>query len=136
MPLPYRLAGTGSRTWPDTEEGRDIVWRAFNGWIRPGAEFFVGDAEGADAVMAWTWAQQMGRTSLTVIQARFHDKGLKGYAGNIRNDLVISRMPSILLAFVHNPYESPGTMDCIARARKAGIFTVIHYWPHPEGESK
>lgn len=136
MPLPYRIAGTGSRTWPQDEEGHDIVWRAFNGWIRPGAEFIVGDAKGADEVMRSTWIAQMGQRSLTVIQARFYDKGLKGYAGNIRNDLIISRMPKILLAFVHNPYESPGTMDCIARARKAGIFTVIHYWPTPEGESE
>jgi len=127
---PYRLLITGSRDWTDD---RAITERLDNVYMSLSARkqlIVVHGAcqTGADKIAAdwveWRWWN-------TVIPASILDQDphpadwdrLGKAAGPIRNQQMVDAGADLCLAFPLN--TSPGTSDCIKRARTAGIPTLI-----------
>lgn len=139
-----RVMVTGSRTWgicPHEPKHEDdgTVWGADCPAVRDHrvqminairehhidsrgtTELIHGDAPGADKTAAAIWDFY----GLGPITAFPYVKELGGYGGHARNDVLVTHMPDLVLAFHLN--HSPGTADAIARARKAGL--DVHVYP-------
>ena len=125
-----RILITGSRNWGDDVTIIKALHEAIASWgIKPGSDEEIiivhGGATGADAI-AKRWA-----LSKKLFGEHIRDEphpakwGVQGTAaGPIRNQEMIDAGADICLAFPLG--ESPGTRDCMRRAKKAGI-PVINY---------
>lgn len=143
-----RIMVTGSRTWgvcphepkheddgavwgPDcsvAREHRHIMLAAIREHrLDQGGphELLHGDALGADKTFAAIW-YFYGLGPITAYPANWQELGKR--AGHVRNDIMVSHMPDLVLAFHLN--HSLGTADAIARARKAGL--DVHVYPRPQ----
>jgi SLOG family YspA-like protein len=116
-----RILVTGSRNWTRS----DLVITAIRKAIRDAGDpdhvvIIHGGAQGADHAAA----QYAARQGLPVERyvANWRTQGTA--AGPIRNQEMVNAGADICLAFPLG--ESPGTRDCMRRARKAGI-PVIEY---------
>ena len=84
-------------------------------------ELVHGDCQGADHMAVALWSlHDLG--PITAYPANW--KALGRRAGPVRNGLMVSLMPWLVLAFHLN--NSPGTADAIRQARAAGLEVVIY----------
>lgn len=84
---------------------------------RESIELIHGDAKGADRLVAEYWeVHQLG--PVTPYPARWSELGKR--AGNVRNSLMVSMMPDLVVGF---PWvkRSLGTQDALRRAREHGL---------------
>ena len=122
----FRVLVSGSRDFPDPAtitgclddllaiHGHDLV--VVHGHCPDGADH-----------IADLWALAKGLTPERH-PARWDLHGRK--AGPIRNGFMVDTRPDLLLAFRHN--QSPGTSDCVAKARRARIPSVVFDTYSPE----
>jgi hypothetical protein len=117
MSRPLRILVTGSREWARRDDIRIALVAA-----PVGSTVLHGAARGADK-MAGDAAKELG---LTVEEhpADWDRYGLK-VAGVIRNTAMVATSPDVCLAFG----DTRGTVDCIGKARKAGIPVFVHPIP-------
>ena len=109
------------------QDHRALLGAVLGMYVRPltsgGAmvQLWHGDAKGADRMAAEWWTAHLAGP-VHAVPANWAELG--GRAGSVRNGLLVSRMPELLLAF---PYDggSPGTRDAIRQAEDAGIPTKI-----------
>lgn len=128
------ILGSGSRAWRD----ESVILRTLRAWYEPDAELVVGDCpDGADPILRTLWAKYAGSPPNV---HRAHWSSFDGAAGGERNQRMVDRVLAaatrkedyIALFFVAldaGRKGSPGTMDCLARAERAGLSTVVHRWP-------
>lgn len=116
-----RILVTGSRDWPDTQEGWDIIYRA----LREAVE----DEDLRDVVLvhgAARGADQTARKAAHFIgfgdEAHRPDWQYSGKrAGLLRNEHMVSLGADICLAFIKD--NSRGASHCASLAEEAGIET-------------
>ncbi len=120
-----RILVTGSRHWSDPGVIADAIDMALALLGRPEQWTLVHGAcpTGADE-MADTVAAFIGNDNVERHPARWDAEGKA--AGPLRNQRMVDLGADICLAF-HLP-GSRGTDDCIRRAQRAGIKTVIFDW--------
>jgi hypothetical protein len=107
-----RILLTGSREWTDEKTIRQALTERYN----PDAVLVHGACpQGADAIADRIWRQLGGTPERHPADWRTY--GLA--AGGIRNAHMVKLGADICLAFRLD--GSPGTGDCMRRARKAGI---------------
>lgn len=114
---------TGDRNWTMENEAQKIaVWTALYGYRRHNPILVHGDARGVDSI-ADAHARKLGW------EVHPHPAEWDKYhraAGPIRNAEMLSENPNLVLAFHDDIINSRGTKDMIAKARKAGIPTILH----------
>lgn len=125
-PTTHRVLITGSRDW-DTP---DRVWVALE--LQFGRAYVEnktlvvihGGARGADSQAA-AWADRPEYRNKVAVGVYTADWDTHGKAaGPIRNQEMVDAGADICLAFPKG--KSPGTRDCILRARQAGIPVIVH----------
>jgi hypothetical protein len=113
-----RVLVTGSRRWSDKEAIRRVLQRL------PAASTIInGGAKGADSLAA-----DIGRDlgfDVIAFPAEWHRFGKA--AGVIRNTRMLEEgLPDLVLAFTPTCLESsPGTLDMVTKARKAGVRVIV-----------
>lgn len=131
----FRLLITGSRDWPDVEQ----IWYTLNRLdaklgARP-ATLIHGGARGVDQIAAGHWIS-LGNGALRLGDrlTEFHEPrwyrpsgAYDPTAGHKRNQKMVDSGANLCLAFSYK--NSPGTRDCIKRAQRAGIRTIIWRLP-------
>ncbi|QAU06619.1 hypothetical protein SEA_WILLIAMBOONE_116 [Gordonia phage WilliamBoone] len=116
-----KLLVTGTRTWTDREaiySALSLAAAALGGaFDRESILLIEGECPtgGADIIARDIWWSQ-GRPVLGV-PANWEVLGKR--AGPERNQRMVDMMPDLCIAFLQE--GSRGTVDCVARARKAGI---------------
>lgn len=85
-------------------------------------ELLHGDAKGADRMAVEIW-RMYGLGPITGYPANWADLGKR--AGHVRNGILVSFMPDVVVAFHLD--NSPGTADAITQARAAGL--DVHVYP-------
>lgn len=128
---PFRVLVTGSRAWRNRSQLWSVLEHAYSfaQALKLPFDLTVGDAQGADAhARAWAspdgWMVSRGPT-LSVVPAHWDMYG--NSAGVIRNKVMVQRGHDLCLAFVTDPANSPGTMNCVGLALEAGInvYTIL-----------
>lgn len=114
-----RILVTGSRDWKDSW----VVIMALRDVLggHPKGTIVEGGGQGADRI-ARNWARRFPDLTVETHKAEWRTQG--SAAGPIRNQKMVDLGADICLAFPLG--ESPGTRDCMRRARKAGV-TVMDY---------
>jgi YspA, cpYpsA-related SLOG family len=120
-----RILISGSRYWTDAHTISEAIGRAIAGFDGP-VTIVHGGARGADQLAAAV-ATTFGPHVTCERWAADWDRHGKA-AGVIRNQEMVDAGADVLLAFPLHLSAGPsiGTRDCIRRAAKAGIPTVIH----------
>jgi YspA, cpYpsA-related SLOG family len=111
------FAVTGSREWIDWR----IVWNTL--WCLPvEATLLHGRAYGLDC-LAQAFHRERGGTAepFSATQQMWGDLGKR--AGVVRNEIMLNRMPDLLLGFIRD--NSPGSSHAVAYARKLEIPTFV-----------
>jgi len=115
-----RLLICGDRNW----DSLSIIYTAVCNilaiqWSNGNYEFTIieGDAKGADRMGALV-ADKLGITCLP-FPAHWNQWGIA--AGPIRNRVMLSKGPDLVLAFHDNISSSKGTKDMITLARRKGV---------------
>ena len=85
-------------------------------------EVIHGAAIGADS-MAATYAKRMG-LKVTPFPANWAEFGKA--AGFIRNKHMLDQKPDLVIAFVRDPNNSPGTANMVLQSLCAGIKVEVH----------
>ena len=109
---------------PRNAKGQIVAWQ--HAYLNPGLGPFLG----ADW-MADRHAETRGwRTERVPADWKLYANA----AGPIRNQLMVARGANVLIAAPHPAEPSPGTRDCIRRAKAAGIRIVdLTAVPQPDG---
>jgi len=116
-----KILVTGTRTWTDRETIHTVLARAAGylggAYDRNAVLLIEGECPhgGADIIARDVWWSQ-GRPVLGV-PANWETLGKR--AGPERNQRMVDMMPDLCVAFLQP--GSRGTVDCVARARAAGI---------------
>ena len=122
----YRILVTGSRDWSDVEAVNEFLDK-----YSPDSNDIVlvhGDAPGLDTV-----AKRIAKERGWKVEDHPADwKRLGRGAGPTRNTKMVSLGADICLAFPLP--DSVGTLDCIKKARKAGIETHVYGEAEVENE--
>lgn len=112
-----RILVTGSRDWADY----GTIKHALFEHVRTGDVLVHGDCpRGADEMAARLWQRFHGVTEAWPADWDAHGRA----AGPIRNQEMVRAGANLCLAFIRN--QSPGAMDCMWRAKGAGIPTVVY----------
>lgn len=118
---PYRILITGSKNWTDKATIRHAIFETWKGVGSPkNTVLLVDGARGANS-----YAQRCGEAFGFIIEQ--HNAGWKienKSAGPQRNQHMVNAGADICLAFLIEP--SVGTIDCIERAKEAGIPVEIY----------
>lgn len=125
-----RILVTGSRVWPD----RQAVWEALNQHAQGPTTVVHGRCPSGADYWASLWVATM-RTLRTGHREDPHPADWQRYgtaAGMIRNQQMVNLGAAVCLAF---PYgKSPGTRDCMHRAKLSGIQVINLGDDHPTVE--
>jgi hypothetical protein len=114
----FRVLVTGSRDWTDRDLIRAKLLEVYR--KHPTALLIHGDARGADRLAADIWTRMGGQAK--PYPANWRPSGrYNPQAGNVRNDLMVSTMPDLVLAFFQMDASNRGTSDCVKRALAAGL---------------
>jgi hypothetical protein len=124
-----RMLVTASRTWTNEAAMRRTLARHYE----PGAVLVVGGARGGDRIAEKIWRDLGGQVERHDADWDRHGKA----AGAIRNAEMAAADISACVAFVMRcedcgtpePHGTHGTVDCIGRAKAAGIEVEPHRPP-------
>ena len=107
----------GSRDWTD----RQFINAALKQHCSAGDILIHGDCRGADLL-----AESVGlRLGMHVIACKANWRFYKNSAGPIRNGIMASLNPDLVIAFHDNFLESKGTKDMIEKATRACIKCLL-----------
>lgn len=111
------FAVTGSRTWAQPR----LVEYAL-GLVPAKARMLHGAARGLDTLAAAYWTQRGGAVeAFPVTNQQWRDIGRR--AGIVRNEVMLNRMPDLLLAWIDQ--HSPGATHAVSYAKERGIPTFV-----------
>lgn len=137
---PLRLQVTGSRDFTDMPAVAAVMWGI--ALTHGPLHITEGGATGLDS-LAQGFAEQSGWTWDT-IEARWGDPCTPGcnhgqrrwsnrygsycpFQGKVRNQAMVDKGHDLCVGWLSRP-QSPGTLDCLARAHQAGIPTYTVMW--------
>lgn len=136
--MTHRLLVTGSRNWTDVDLINRVLASTWHQWGRPAdATLVVGRArDGADAI-----AERIWREHGLPVDPFPADWSQGKHAGFDRNGRMVASGADVCAAFVapcikrgcpnRRPHGSHGTLDCMHKARAAGI-RVVPFYSHLE----
>jgi YspA, cpYpsA-related SLOG family len=114
-----RILITGGRSWSDREIIFYAILEASRGVLWKDVTVVHGGAKGADTI-ASEIAQALGmKTEAHLADWQAYHKA----AGPLRNQKMVDLGADVCLAFLQP--NSKGTANCIEKAKKAGIKTII-----------
>ena len=112
-----RVLVTGSRVWNNRELIRKELQK-----LPAGTTILHGAAKGADSLAAQI-SKDLGFVVIA-FPAEWHRFGKA--AGVIRNTRMLEEgLPDLVLAFTPSLESSPGTLDMVTKARKAGVRVIV-----------
>lgn len=115
-----RIAIVGSRDFCNLNKVAKFVVR-----LPKDVTVITGDGPGVDSCVVTTCI--INKINYEKYDASW-DK-FKGFAGPLRNAMIVSRDLDMLVAFVNDKEcLSPGAKDCINQARAMGVKTYISDW--------
>lgn len=119
-----RILVTGSRSHPDPELVKTTIKAEMDNAGERHAQLYHGAARGADthAVNAAEELKVEGY-DFTILGFQANWEAYDKKAGRYRNQAMVDSSPDVVLAFPHG--SSPGTWDCVRRARKAGLTVKV-----------
>lgn len=116
----YRILITGSRTWPDVAAIFNAIKKEIEDNPCPAGYTVVhGDAPGADSMAAWAAEDLQSDFDITIEAHPADWDKYKFAAGPVRNQEMVNLGAHVCLAF--NRHNSTGTLNCIQKAKEAGI---------------
>ena len=111
------FAVSGSREWITWR----IVWTALT-YLPPGATMLHGKAYGLDCLAQAFWREQGSPVREFPATGRMWNE-LGNRAGIVRNEIMINRMPDVVLVFIRD--NSCGSSHAAAYARELEIPTFV-----------
>jgi YspA, cpYpsA-related SLOG family len=122
--MTHRILITGSRGWSDKETIKNAILGALPGFPNDGDAVVIhGGARGADRLAADICASY--QIPVEVHEAEWTSHGVfNAAAGQQRNQRMVDAGADACLAFWDG--HSRGTLDCINRAKEAGIPTMVY----------
>lgn len=116
----YRVLVTGSRAW-DNPRPIEIVMRKLVAQYGIGRLIVIeGGAPGVDTLTRKVCEDLHVHCLEMKALWNFHQRG----AGPVRNNMMLSLEPDLVIAFHWDLNDSKGTKDCYEKAKKLGIKTV------------
>lgn len=111
----------GDRHWTDREAIREVLEKL---WKEGYRVLIEGGADGADKIAG----EEGTDLAYVVIEVKANWKRHHNGAGPVRNAVMLTLNPDLVVAFHHDLANSKGTANMVKQARKAGVRLEVIGW--------